>query len=126
MIRICRICKKSYEHTGNRRDFQCPPCWKAYKNAWKAKRQAQGFLSDAYYWDKEKRKEWENRPEQKIKRAANRKIQGLIASGKIKRQPCEKCGKPKAHAHHDDYSKPLVVRWLCPQHHTEHHREGRA
>lgn len=24
-------------------------------------------------------------------------------------------------AHHDDYSKPLEVRWLCPSHHKLHH-----
>jgi hypothetical protein len=34
--------------------------------------------------------------------------------------PCEKCRK-KAHAHHDDYSKPLEVRWLCIKHHKEEH-----
>lgn len=28
---------------------------------------------------------------------------------------CENCGKEcKPHAHHDDYAKPLEVRWLCP------------
>ena len=33
------------------------------------------------------------------------------------RQPCEMCGERKSHAHHDDYSKPLEVRWLCERHH---------
>jgi hypothetical protein len=37
----------------------------------------------------------------------------------IVRQPCF-CGA-KAHAHHEDYSKPLDVVWLCPMHHNERH-----
>lgn len=46
-----------------------------------------------------------------------------VRRGKIKRGPCEVCGAEKAHAHHDDYGKPLAVRWLCPFHHRQHHAE---
>lgn len=53
--------------------------------------------------------------------------------GIIKRQHCEACGRGSQfaagtidylkdiHAHHDDYSKPLEVRWLCPSCHKRHH-----
>ena len=34
---------------------------------------------------------------------------------------CEICGKEKTHAHHDDYDKPLNVRWLCAEHHRQWH-----
>lgn len=44
-----------------------------------------------------------------------------IRDGKLIRQPCEKCGNLKSEAHHDDYSKPLEVRWLCFKHHREFH-----
>lgn len=47
-----------------------------------------------------------------------------IYRGEIKRQPCEKCGAAKVDAHHDDYSKPLEVRWLCRKHHIEHHKDA--
>ena len=40
---------------------------------------------------------------------------------KIKRKPCEVCGNLRVHAHHDDYYKPLEVRWLCVKHHNELH-----
>jgi hypothetical protein len=36
-------------------------------------------------------------------------------------QPCEVCGATKVHAHHDDYSRPLDVRWLCPLRHRHQH-----
>lgn len=32
-------------------------------------------------------------------------------------QPCEVCAAPMAQMHHDDYSRPLAVRWLCREHH---------
>jgi hypothetical protein len=44
-------------------------------------------------------------------------------AGRLSKQPCEVCGtKRNVHAHHDDYSQPLKVRWMCNYHHTEHHR----
>jgi hypothetical protein len=46
-----------------------------------------------------------------------------IRSGKLVRGLCEVCGAAKPEAHHDDYSKPLDVRWLCSKHHKQLHRE---
>lgn len=45
-----------------------------------------------------------------------------IRSGQLVKQPCQVCGDPKSQAHHDDYSKPLEVQWLCSKHHGERHR----
>lgn len=56
------------------------------------------------------------------KKAAVHAVSNAIRSGKLVRQPCEKCGEVKSQAHHDDYSKPLSVRWLCVKHHREHHK----
>jgi len=42
--------------------------------------------------------------------------------GKLVPQPCEKCAAEKVEAHHDDYDKPLQVRWLCRSCHVEHHQ----
>lgn len=44
-----------------------------------------------------------------------------IRCGRVVPQPCEVCGEPKTHGHHDDYSKPLEVRWLCSHHHRKLH-----
>lgn len=44
-----------------------------------------------------------------------------IKSGKLTRRPCEKCGTAKSEAHHEDYSKPFDVQWLCRQCHAALH-----
>jgi ribosomal protein S27AE len=60
------------------------------------------------------------------KRSAHVAVGNAIRDGRLFRQPCERCGSPKAEAHHDDYTKPLDVRWLCRKHHAERHKELRA
>ncbi len=57
------------------------------------------------------------------KYAARQAVHNQLLAGKMKRLPCEKCGEPKTHAHHPDYSKPLEVVWLCLAHHAEIHRK---
>lgn len=67
-----------------------------------------------------------------IKEKARIKLRYAITRGKIKPQPCEVCGKLPIlkngqrgiHGHHDDYSKPLKVRWLCGKHHAEWHKHN--
>ncbi len=52
---------------------------------------------------------------------ANTAVNNALRDGRLVKQPCEVCGRLDVHGHHDDYSKPLGVRWLCPVHHKEHH-----
>lgn len=42
---------------------------------------------------------------------------------KIPLKPCEVCGKEPTHRHHPDITKPLEVKFLCPLHHKEIHRD---
>jgi hypothetical protein len=58
----------------------------------------------------------------KHKKAAKEMVRRAVLSGKLAKEPCEKCGK-KAQAHHENYSKPLDVRWLCSFHHKQRHME---
>jgi hypothetical protein len=55
------------------------------------------------------------------KNAARAAVATAIEDGRLKRQPCEVCGRKKTEAHHDDYRKKLTVRWLCFRHHREVH-----
>jgi membrane-bound lytic murein transglycosylase len=55
--------------------------------------------------------------------AARLSVRREIRSGRLKRGNCEICKKQNAEAHHDDYSKPLEVRWFCRKHHREYHEK---
>lgn len=68
----------------------------------------------------EQKKNWQEK--NKIKRAAHVLTGNAIAGGRLIKLPCEVCGEEKSEAHHDDYERPLDVRWLCHKHHMEHHR----
>jgi hypothetical protein len=47
--------------------------------------------------------------------------------GILKPEPCVKCGSDKAEKHHDDYSQPLAVTWICrPCHLDLHEQEPRG
>jgi hypothetical protein len=63
--------------------------------------------------------------ERNIRRSAKgkawTKATKAIRSGKLMRLPCEVCGAAKVDAHHDDYARPLDIRWLCRSHHKDHH-----
>ena len=59
------------------------------------------------------------------KSVAHNVLSNAIRDGKITRQPCIVCGDPKSDGHHEDYSKPLDVMWLCRKHHAEHHVQRR-
>jgi hypothetical protein len=69
------------------------------------------------------KKEWIKR--NKHKRFAHEKVRQAIISGKLSKAPCEICGSGNSEAHHEDYSRPLDVSWLCPKHHNERHIELR-
>lgn len=56
------------------------------------------------------------------KEKAHKIVYNAVKTGKLIKQPCEKCGELKAEAHHDDYNKPLEVNWLCRICHRRFHR----
>lgn len=65
-----------------------------------------------------------NEARKMVNRAIYRKL--------LTRKPCEVCGifgvdakgTTLLEAHHDDYNKPLEVRWLCVKHHKEWHKHN--
>ena len=60
------------------------------------------------------------------KYTAHNILNAAVRDKKLTKQPCEVCGSThRIHGHHDDYSKPLDVRWLCAKHHAQRHEELR-
>lgn len=56
------------------------------------------------------------------KARARRMVAYRIYKKQLFPEPCEVCGgKTSVHAHHDDYAKPLNIRWLCAAHHRQWH-----
>jgi hypothetical protein len=56
------------------------------------------------------------------KRAAHIIVGNALRYGKLTRLPCAICSTPDTQAHHDDYSRPLNVTWLCVPCHGERHK----
>lgn len=54
--------------------------------------------------------------------AAHHAVEHEIKMGRMVRGRCEVCGADRVDGHHDDYAKPLEVRWLCRGHHLQLHR----
>jgi transposase-like protein len=66
---------------------------------------------------------WQSRNREK--RSAHIAVGNAVSAGRlVKPSACETCAAEcNPHGHHDDYSKPLVVRWLCGPCHRAWHRK---
>ncbi len=52
-----------------------------------------------------------------------RAVERAKRNGQLVAGPCAVCGETsRTQAHHDDYSRPLDVTWLCQQCHSDEHR----
>ena len=45
-----------------------------------------------------------------------------LKKGLIEKKACENCSSDKVEMHHDDYSRPLEIRWLCRSCHMKEHK----
>ncbi len=57
--------------------------------------------------------------EQKRKDACRSYAGVYLRRGKIKKENCCFCGSDKSQMHHDDYSKPLEIKWVCRECHMK-------
>lgn len=139
--RTCSKCGSKFDPTS--RQSICLPCDRIIRQAYRDRRRAEGRPIKGSKIKPEKRKayrevyeksperravlraRWHKRfrdPIERPKYDARWTTQRAIKLGRITKQPCEICGEPKTDAHHDDYTKPLEVRWLCRPHHVQLHK----
>lgn len=72
--------------------------------------------------DKEYLRQWRRKYPNKAR--AHLAVARAIRKGLLFAEACETCGADKAVAHHDDYAKPLNVRWLCQPCHKQWHAKN--
>lgn len=85
-------------------------------------------LTDAYK-DKHAYQAADWRTRNRVKMRAHSAVQRAVRNGTLVRPlECEGCGPDysgKLEAHHDDYTRPLDVKWLCDPCHKKRHVELR-
>jgi hypothetical protein len=96
---VLRRCKCGTAITG--RAKRCNPCHAAYM---RLNRKSWSELSDL----------------ERMKAGARSALKMAVRRGTVVKGPCAICGTDQnIEGHHEDYSKPLEVAWLCRSDHTK-------
>lgn len=115
---------KCYWKKSPRFKFPCKNCGKRFWTYPSFQKVGEGFLCG-----KECRISWVFRnynscktdEEKRVARNARKKLIRAVYAGKVIKSACIICGNKKSNGHHEDYSKPLEVIWLCHKHHQLKH-----
>lgn len=116
--------KSSRDHLQSR----CRSCQLIQNQEWRERNpdssRALARRRNRYYRSIGKRK----RDSLQQRRAHDLVYKAIIRGELIRPSECPRCGGTNSpiHAHHDDYSKPLDVQWLCARCHQRSHAIGEA
>lgn len=134
----CTKCGEQKLRSGFSRHFasadgrrgECKECRKIYLRQYRANNLERALEAQREWRAQNPDRVSEHRRAQEARNPKRRTVYNTLdyalRSGKIKKGPCEVCGDGDVHGHHDDYTKPLKVRWLCSKHHRERHKEIRT
>lgn len=130
--KTCKICRKKlnlgkiycsfkcYWRNSPKFKTSCRQCSKKFWTYPSFIKAGEGFLCSnkcKYEWRSKNYKGEKTRKHSKLANIARAKLNHEINVGRVKRLPCKVCLEKKSHGHHEDYSKPLKVIWLCHKHH---------
>jgi hypothetical protein len=123
-----RSCFYAHGSTSDRLDPRCKACAKALLEANRRSKRGQynAKIRERRRANPDSRESmraaierWDARNPHKNN--AKAKVRWAVKQGRIVKAPCEVCGATNVHGHHDDYTRPLDVKWLCPFHHKQRH-----
>lgn len=116
---------------------KCSKCkqTKEYTEFSKTKVSKDGYCSYCKECTKEVQKRWRQEHPESMRRYWQRQNLSLehkvridlylfMRRNKIKKGACVVCKSSKVQAHHEDYSKPYEIVWLCRKHHEDVHHNG--
>ena len=115
---MCDYCGNQYHtrkshYSRSSKHFCCTECYSSYRKNIMSKEEHARFEKGMSQKEKGKR----------VK--ARSSLNHYLRDNHLDRKPCEICGEI-AEAHHNDYSKPLDVKWLCFKHHRQHYYSNPA
>lgn len=125
-MKLCGKCKDPFEpkdYQLKSRSYYCRKCASTASVESARRNMERKYRNNKDYFKKhpevlleKQRRERKRYPE---KHKARMYVQTELRARRISRGICEVCGILKTEAHHDDYLKPLEVRWLCKPHHDK-------
>jgi len=126
---ICARCKGAFwpdemSPSGNRRPYYCKSCHNNKQRDWRSNNKERYHKYRKNYYTMNATALRRRSRLYKFINFEKTSAHNKVSYTKLKRQPCEVCGSLDTQAHHDDYSKPLEVRWLCQLHHSRVHKGG--
>ncbi len=135
MVSLCVVCGENKpvdafprnKSMSSGRDSRCKSCGYANYKAWvEANRDRQREINRASYArrrDAVFAREKERRKDTPEIFAARDRLKKAVKRGQVERAThCQRCGMEAfTEGHHEDYSSPLDVIWLCVGCHRRHH-----
>ena len=126
-VSTCKVCKRAYDRS---RYIEDPQRFIGEESArrqadpasYQEKRRARRVANPGPYRESDRRR----RAKDPDKIRARQKVFEAIAAGRIDRPTtCSTCGNThsRIEGHHEDYSKPLEVIWLCAPCHGKLHMQ---
>ncbi len=92
--------------------MQCPQCRSEHDNSHKYCKICKATYTREY------RKTHPRSESERFKSNARSYAKVYLKRGRIRKEPCEICKTTeRIEMHHEDYSQPLQLRWLCHEHH---------